>query len=264
MTLLDYSRGPTPRVLIVDYDKTGGDPIDIAFDDFDAFFAALRRDRDSATDEPPHRRDLGRPMGEASKEHRARRFWGEASQHSFYVNAASGKDGWEPKLVADDSLVAETHARLGVTLPPSLLLLWRTKNGGGVASRLVEMDDHGTVHDLEVLRFPVPMEYVVTLADLSDRIAFPPGEIPWKERHPGADRLIVLEADHDRAALLDYRDRSDEDPAALAVHDLGRPLTEATRFEHWEELLARLRFQRGRWDDVAEPHAADLADDSPD
>jgi hypothetical protein len=58
---------------------------------------------------------------------------------------------------------------------------------------------------------------------------------------------MVLEADHGRAVLLDYRDRADADPAALLVTDLDEPLTHATRFEHWDDLLVRLRFQRSGW-----------------
>jgi hypothetical protein len=259
MTLLDYSRGPEPRVLIVDYDKYNEDPLDIAFDDFDSFFAALRRQRDRASPTPA-RRDLGTPLGEAPAENRARRFWGEAGPHPFYTNAGYRKDGSEPKLAADDDLVAERHARLGVRLPESLIALWRIKNGGGVASRFVEITTEGATQDLEVMRRPVPLEYIVTLAELSDRIVFPPGEIPWKERHLSAERLVVLEADYDRAVLLDYRDRPDNDPAVLVVSDLGQPLTSATRFEHWDELLAQLRFHRSSWDLVAKPHEAELSD----
>jgi hypothetical protein len=242
MTLLDYSDGPEPRVLLVDYDRYNGDPVDIAFDDFDTFFAALRRDRDRAFREPV-RRKLGEPMGEAPEDTWTRRFWGQGKEHAFYTNAGHRKDGSEPKLAADDELVAETQRRLGVTLPPSLITLWRTKNGGGVASRFVD--------DVEVMRFPVPLEYVVSLAELSDRIAFPLGETPWKQWHSGAERLIVLEADHNRAVLLDYRDG--DDPAVLIVEDLGQPITDASRFESWDDLLARLQFQRSGWDDVAKP-----------
>ena len=257
MTLLDYSTGTEPRVLIVDYDKYEDDPIDIAFDDFDTFFAALRRNQDYVPDRPRRPRDLSSPMGQ---DVRPRRFWGDANPHPFYANAASRENGWKPDLVADDGLVAQTQARLGVTLPASLVMLWRSKNGGGVASRFIVTDASGSVHDREVVRFLLPMEYVVTLADLSDNIAFPPGEIPWKLKHADADRLIVLEADHDRAVLLDYRGRTDDDPAVLVVDDLGEPLADATRFAHWDELLTRLRFQKAQWDDVAKPHAADLAD----
>lgn len=69
----------------------------------------------------------------------------------------------------------------------------------------------------------------------------------------------MLEADHERAVLLDYRDRPDTEPAVLAVDDLSRPLDEALRFERFDDLLARLRFQRGGWDDVSAPRDADLA-----
>jgi hypothetical protein len=145
-------------------------------------------------------------------------------------------------------------------LPASLVMLWKVKNGGGVSSRFIEMTADGAVTDIEAMRFPVPLEYVVSLADLSDRIAFPPGEIPWKERHHGADRLMVLEADHGRAVLLDYRARPDDDPAVLLVNDLDEPLELATRFAGWDDLLVRLRFQRTGWDDVAKPHEAELSE----
>jgi SMI1/KNR4 family protein SUKH-1 len=259
MTLLDYSRGPAPRVLIVDFDKMGEDPIDIAFDSFDEFFAALRRDRDSV-DDTPSRRNLDKPLGEVPEANRARRFWGEGKPHPFFINATQRNDGSEPKRAADDALVAETQERLAVSLPARLVGLWRVQNGGGVASRFIETTANGVATDIEVMRFPVPLEHVVSLADLSDRIAFAQSEMPWKERHSGADRLMVLEADHGRAVLLDYRDRSDADPAVLLVTDLDEPLTHAIRFEHWNDLLVRLRFQRSGWDDVAKPHAAELSE----
>lgn len=43
MTLLDYSGGPEPHVQIVDFDKRRGEQLDIEFEDFERFFAALRR-----------------------------------------------------------------------------------------------------------------------------------------------------------------------------------------------------------------------------
>lgn len=263
MTLLDYSGGPQPRVLIVDFDKYGDDdPVDIAFDDFDAFFSALRRDGQRASPKAPRRRNLDIPLGEAPLEHRARRFWGQTKQHPFSVNAANRKDGREPKLVADDELVAATHTRLGVQLPASLIALWRVQNGGGVASRFIELAVDGATRHVEAMRFPVPLEYVVNLAELSDRIRFPPDETPWRQRHVDAERLVVLEADNDRAVLLDYRARPDDDPAVLLVDDLSRPLADATRFERWDELLAGLRFQRSGWDAVAAPHESDLSADA--
>lgn len=224
MTLLDYSRGPEPRVLIVDYDSVGENPVDIAFDSFDTFFAALRRDRANEARAP---RRAAVPD--------AVPFWGTPAPHAFHANAIRREDGSEPKLAADDALVAQTQTRLGVTLPASLVTLWRKKNGGGVSSRFLD--------DVEIMNFPVPLEYFVSLADLSDRIVFPHGELPWKERYSGTDRLIVIEADRRRAVLLDYRDRPDGDPAVLLVKDLDEPLTGATRFEHWHDMLVRLGWQ---------------------
>lgn len=260
MTLLDYSAGPRPRVLIVDYDKASGeDPVDLVFDDFDQFFAALRGERDRLRTETP-RRDLGASMEEAPDHQWAGRFWGTSDPHPFYRNAIQRKDGTEPRLAADGALVAATQDRVGLELPVHLVALWQERNGGGVATRFVRSTDGAAVRDVEVMRFPVPLEYVVTLAVLSDRIAFAPNEIAWGQTHPGSDRLVVLEADHDRAVLLDYRHRLDNDPAVLVVDDLGRPLGEALRFERFDDLLAQLRFQRGRWDDVSAPREADLAE----
>lgn len=259
MTLLDYSVGPRPRVLIVDYDKAPGhDPVDLAFDDFDEFFAALRGERDRLRTEPL-RRDLGAPMEEVPDDQWASRFWGTSGPHAFYRNAVQRKDGTEPRLVADGALGAATQDRLGLRLPVNLVALWQERNGGGVATRFVRSTAGATVRDVEVMRWPVPLEYVVTLAVLSDRIDFAPSETPWGRMHPGADRLVVLEADRERAVLLDYRNRPDNDPAVLVVDDLSRPLAEALRFERFDDLLARLRFQRGGWDDVSAPREADLA-----
>lgn len=259
MTLLDYSGGPRPRVLIVDYDKSpGADAVDVVFDDFDQFFAALRGERDRLRTETPPR-DLGAPMQEVPADQWASRFWGTSDPHPFYRNAIQRKDGTEPRPTADSTLVAATQDRLGLQLPAGLVRLWQERNGGGVATRFLRCADAMTVRDVEVMKRPVPMEYMVTLAVLSDRIGFAPNEIPWGQLHAGSDRLVVLEADHERAVLLDYRDRHDDDPAVLIVDDLGRPLDEALRFERFDDLLGRLRFSRDRWDDVSMPRAADMA-----
>lgn len=259
MTLLDYSAGPRPRVLIVDYDKASGeDPVDLVFEDFDQFFAALRGERGRLRTETPAR-DLGAPMEEAPEDQRASRFWGKSDPHPFYRNAIQREDGTEPKMAADGALVAATQDRLGLGLPVDLVALWGERNGGGVATRFVRFTEGAAVRDVEVMRRPVPLEYVVTLDVLSDRLDFAANETPWGRRHPGSDRLVVLEADHERAVLLDYRDRPDDDPAVCIVENLSRPLVEALRFERFDDLLARLRFQRGGWDDVSAPRDADLA-----
>ncbi len=247
MTLLDYTQSSEPRVLIVDYDKPiGDDPVDIAFATFDTFFAALRRRRSSDAIVGGTAREPGPRLGSLPRSDWPSRFWGQSGPHAFHSNAVTLKAAFVPKLAADGALVNETQARLRVTLPAGLVDLWRIRNGGSVSSRYIELTTDDGLEERETMRYPVPLEYLVRLADLSDRIAFPPGDVPWKERHAGADQVIVLEADHNRAVLLDYRDRPDGDPAVLLVDDLDRAsLTDALRFGRFDDLLDGLRIPRG-------------------
>lgn len=255
MTLLDYTRGPQARVLIADFDRQPGvEPVDIAFESFDDFFAALRRVRPERGVARTVARDLGPPLGEAPEQWRASMFWGEAQPHFFHLNAAQRKDGSEPQLVADDALVAQTEARLGVWLPRALVALWRVKNGGGVSCRWVDIADGDGQPYSEVLRYLMPMEYLATLAELSDRIVFPPGETPWKQGFDAPQRLVVLEADHGRVVMLDYRDSGAQAPAVLVVDDLDRgPPRELLRFDSVDALLTRLRPRAIGYEDVAKP-----------
>lgn len=255
MTLLDYTRGPQARVLIADFDRQPGvEPVDIAFENFDDFLAALRRVRPERGVARTVARDLGPPLGEAPEEWRAPMFWGEAQSHFFHLNAVQRKDGSEPQLVADDALIAQTEARLGVRLPGALVALWRVKNGGGVSCRWVDIADGEGQPYSEALRYLMPMEYLATLAELSDRIVFPPGEAPWKQRFDAPQRLVVLEADHGRVVMLDYRGSGAEVPAVLVVDDLDRgPPREVLRFERFDDLLPRLRPKSIGYEDVAKP-----------
>jgi len=255
MTLLDYTRGPQARVLIVDFDRQSGvEPVDIAFENFDDFFAALRRVRPERGVARTVARDLGPPLGEAPAEWRAPMFWGEAQPHFFYLNAVQRKDGSGPQLVADEALIAQTEARLGLRLPGALVALWHVKNGGGVSCRWVDIADGEGRPYSEALRYLMPMEYLATLAELSDRIVFPPGETPWKQRFDAPQLLVVLEADHGRVAMLDYRDSGAEAPAVLVVDDLDRgPPRELLRFGSVDDLLARLRPKSIGYEDVAKP-----------
>lgn len=255
MTLLDYTRGPQARVLIADFDRQPGvEPVDIAFESFDHFFAALRRVRPERGVARTVARDLGPPLGEAPEQWRASMFWGEAQSHFFHLNAVQRKDGSEPQLVADDALVAQTEARLGVWLPRALVALWRVKNGGGVSCRWVDIADGDGQPYSEVLRYLMPMEYLATLAELSDRIVFPPGETPWKQGFDAPRRLVVLEADHGRVVMLDYRDSGAQAPAVLVVDDLDRgPPRELLRFDSVDALLTRLRPRAIGYEDVAKP-----------
>lgn len=255
MTLLDYAGGAEPRVLIVDYGKHGdADPVDIAFETFDGFFAALRRER-AAPPWTPAPDAYGPPLREAPEEVRARMFWGEAGPHPFRVMALQREDGSEPMAAADDALIARTEARLGLRLPASLRELWRVKNGGGVSCRFAgSIDADGAWSPVEAMRYPVPLEHVVTLATLSDRLLFPPGETPWKNQFAEPERLVVLDAERARLLLLDYRGRADDDPAVRVVGGLERSmLHEVLHLARFDELLARLRPQLRGFEDVAQP-----------
>jgi hypothetical protein len=259
MTLLDYARGAEPRVLIVDHDKARGlDPVDVAFESFDAFFAALRRRRAPSSVHASAVQDFGPPLGEVPDALRAQSFWGQGRVHAFLENALRCQPGCAPARVADDALIARTEARLRVQLPPALLALWRFKNGGGVSCRF---DDAaallGASSCLEVMRFPVPLEHVVSLAELSDRIVFPPDEVPWKTQFSEPERLIVLEASHTRLLMLDYRGRKGSEPAVRLVDGLhsGAP-QELLHAESFSGLLGRLRPRLRGLEDVALPLAS--------
>ena len=238
MTLLDYGQPGEPRVSIVDFARHADLP-DITFDSFDAFFQALRRPKEEAP--RPFDRTLFRsgPLGDPSKEDRATAFWGEGV-HPF-VNMAKGRDdGWQPKAAADDALIDETEARLGVPLPEAIRQLWRARNGGNVAYRFLE-DGPGESEPFEEL---APLEYVATLAELSRRIDFAPGETPWHASIAGADKLVVLNARRDELVLLDYR--REGDASLLVVEDFGDAgIGNARTFEDIAALIARLRkFER--------------------
>lgn len=240
MTLLDYSSGPEPRVLIVDYDRAAEKgPVDAAFEDFDAFFRALRRRR---RDDRPYRREALRssPLASLPEAERPGAAWMGDVPHPFFNSASSRNDGSEPKRQADDALVAETETRLGLALPPALVALWREKNGGGTAYIYLDVPD-APDGERKVWEQPVPLEYVVSLETLSGRIRFPPGATPWAEGFRDPGRLVVLEADHDRAFLLDYRDGTDG-PAVLIVEDLAAGDSSShLRISSVDEFLRRLR-----------------------
>lgn len=239
MTLLDYSRPGEPRVSIVDFDRNG-DLADITFETFDAFFRALRRPKEEAP--RPFRRELFRskPLGGLPGDRRANAFWGDGN-HPF-VNMAKGRDdGWQPKAMADETLIEETQARIGAKLPEAIKELWRARNGGDVAYRFL---DDGPDNELQPFDELAPLEYAVTLAELSRRIDFAPGETPWHESIAEADKLVVLNARRDALVLLDFRRRGA--PVLLVVDDFGAcGIDNARAFEDIEAFIGKLRkFER--------------------
>jgi SMI1 / KNR4 family (SUKH-1) len=239
MTLLDYSRPGEPRVSIVDFDKNG-DLADITFESFDDFFLALRRPKEE-TPRPFHRELFrSKPLGGLPREGRAAAFWGNG--HHPFANMAKGRnDGWQPKAMADEALIDETQARIGATLPEVIKELWRTKNGGDVAYRFLE---DGPDNELQPFEELAPLEYAVTLAELSRRIDFSPGETPWHESIAEADKLVVLNAKRDALVLLDFRRGGD--PSLLVVDDFGASgLDNAHAFEDIDAFIEKLRkFER--------------------
>lgn len=242
MTLLDYSFGPEARVWLVDFDERPEQSTDIQFPDFDSFFAELRRPY-------PEKTTTGdrllayrkKPIADYMPAQQPSEFWG-ADPHVFANAAKSRKDGSEPKKKADDELVAETQMRLGVTLPPALVDFWRYRNGGALAARHFQTSKAGEPYaEVHLPRQLMPMEYFATLADLSDRITWPEGEVPLRQRHAGAERLVVLQYRKQEALFLDYRENETE-PSLLLVEDIGRhELSDATRIDSLDILLAGLR-----------------------
>lgn len=234
MTLLDYSQGPEPRVVIADFDKQR-DPVDITFENFDTFFAALRRNRDKSSGI-----SLGAPVDALDSADFAEKFWSKEEVHPFHNAAKSREDGQAPQKLADDELIAVTEARIGVVLPPSMTDLFRRQNGGHVAYRYIEDVPGSAIARDEVLPALAPLEYIVSLAELSSRVDFRSGARPWPEIFEGADKLFLLETATGGAAMLDYRDGTVSEPAVLIVEDLDTGKI-AHRFSTFDMLIANLR-----------------------
>lgn len=242
MTLLDYSFGPEARVWLVDFDERPEQSTDIQFPDFDSFFAELRR-------EYPEKTTTGdrllayrkKPVAEYMPAQQSSEFWG-SDPHVFANIAGSRADGSEPKAKADDELVAETQARLGVTLPSALVAFWRYRNGGALSAQHFQTSKPGEPHaEMNLPEQLMPMEYFATVAELSDRITWPDGEVPLREKHAGAERLVILQYSQKEALLLDYREDAAE-PSFLLVKDIGKDLPAgATRIQNFDRLLAGLR-----------------------
>ncbi|MEB2842825.1 SMI1/KNR4 family protein [Endobacterium cereale] len=242
MTLLDYSYGLEARVWLVDFDEGPKQSKDIQFPDFDSFFVELRR-------EYPEKLTTGdrllayrkKPIGEYMPAQQPSEFWG-SDPHVFANIAGSRKDGSEPKKKADDNLIAKTQTRLGVTLPSALVALWRYRNGGALAARHFQTSKAGEPYaEAELPKQLMPMEYFTTLADLSDRITWPDDELPLREKHAGAERLVILQYRKNEALLLDYR-QSETMPSLLLVNDIVKdPLADAVRIDSFDILLEGLR-----------------------
>lgn len=233
MTLLDYTTSDRdPEVLLVDYDS-GNDPVDVRFADFDAFLAALRRDRwDDDYITPP-----GRPLGEMPEGAWPKLFW-DSEAPNVYRNIAEWHKGDRlPALRADEAMLAAAEQRLGVHLPAGLRALLAAQNGGGAAAGWLETN----ATRRRVIEQVAPVEFWVSLAELSGRVLFPLVERPWADGIEAADRLIVIDAVDDRALLLDFR--NGEQPHLVVAHGLAA--AQGVRLEDlglFPSLLPQLRY----------------------
>ncbi|MBB4003216.1 SMI1/KNR4 family protein [Aurantimonas endophytica] len=245
MTLLDYDAGPEPRVLLVDFDGNGNLK-DVAFDDFDSFFEQLRRPVPEKAGSFVRLDFRTAPLSSLPPDARPAVFWnGEAHR---YANVAARTEGAaKPKARADDALIAETEARIGLPLPDTLKAILCARNGGGVAFGfldwpLVDGNDEGHGMDGEVHLFQAlaPAEYIATLGQLSDRVRFPAGETPWRDRVDDADRLVVLHASREASIILDYR--APGDPIVTRVRNLSEfALDDARSYDTFDGLIGALR-----------------------
>ncbi|TDK39196.1 SMI1/KNR4 family protein [Rhizobium deserti] len=242
MTLLDYTHGPEPKVRLVDFDRHPDLSTDVEYSDFKSYFAALRRPRPEkliSSDRLLSYRN--QPIAKINLAQQPSEFW-LSGVHVFANIAHSRKDGSAPKKQADDDLVAETEARLGVKLPHCLVRFWKYRNGGALAARHLQISkpEEGYA-EIELPDQLMPMEYFATLAEASDRISYPEGETSLRKRHAGADRLVILQAKDKEAVLLDYRGNTLE-PGILVVDDINsQHLASAVRVNSFDLLLERLR-----------------------
>jgi cell wall assembly regulator SMI1 len=234
MTLLDYTASDRdPAVLLVDYDR-GNDPVDMRFADFDAFLAALRRDR--WRDEyvtPP-----GRRLGETPEETWPKLFW-DTGAPNVYRNIAEWHKGDQlPAQRADEAMLAEAEQRLGVRLPAGLRALLAAQNGGGAAAGWLRT----SATRRRVIEQVAPVEFWVSFAELAGRVFFPHAERSWANGIEAADRLIVIDALDDRALLLDYR--NGEHPNLVVAHGLAA--AQDVRLEDlglFASVVSQLRYQ---------------------
>lgn len=250
MTLLDYNDGPEARVLLVDFEKNG-DMKDVAFDNFDRFFEQLRRPIPEPNPSFARLDFRTVPLSSLPLEARPAAFWsGDAHR---YANIAAGTEGAvKPKPKADDDLLAETEARIGLTLPDTLKAYLRERNGGAVAYGFLdwpyangEAEGHGTDGEVHLFEALAPAEYIATLGQLSDRVRFTDGETPWRDSVDDTDRLVVLQATQKASILLDYR-APGEPIVTRALHLSERGLDDARSYDTFGGLVGKLRALKPR------------------
>ncbi|RYX93645.1 MAG: SMI1/KNR4 family protein [Comamonadaceae bacterium] len=227
MTLLDYTKSDRePAVRLVDFDCD--DHVSMCFASFDDFLGALRRDRWGEHDFSGTRLSTAKLQD----------FW-DVEAPQVYRNIAEWHTrGKMPAEHAGEPTIKAAEQRLRVRMPSELRTLLAARNGGGVAAGWLQTS--GICR--RVIEQVAPVEFWVSFAEISQRVAFPPNEKTWVHGVEAADRLIVIDAKDDVAVLLDYRNGSE--PDLVLAHGLAA--AQGTRLENLgllKSLIQELRIR---------------------
>lgn len=225
----DGGENSAPGVVLFDLQNQGDARIRARFDSFDAFLAALRRERDRPVDPRHAETVLDGPATRLSPD----QFW--------RVDRAVADRG------ATDADVAAHRARTTFSPPSALLRAFRAANGGVPwcdADPELGADNRGRLRrpfpEVGSITAPLqPLENWLTLAELSDRIAFLDDRPSWAQIWRRPEALIVISAARDAALMLDHR-LDPARPRVVFAADLDRE-EETAVYPSVERFLERLR-----------------------
>jgi len=229
-TALDYSQcgdQDEPGVAMFDTENGKDKAILAHFDSFDEFLAACHKyvDRDRGFNDVV--------FGDPPNPSFADEFWGDAGNPT---ETPITEESW-----------ADASYRLGVILPSELLPFYKAADGGTTEFN-VALKASGNPSDPPRHVFPkgpyvaegllLPLSQWISLKDLSDRLEFVDGAIPWTESFEHPEKLIVISASFYGMILLDYRES--ETPEVLSIAQMETP-DKHHKFESVAHFLGQLR-----------------------
>ncbi|MEM6559445.1 MAG: hypothetical protein AAF605_06640 [Myxococcota bacterium] len=179
-TLLDYRDGPEPKVVLADLGNEPETRIRATFDSFDAFFMALRAERE---DEPDSKAPSDLLSSQGLDLNRPDAFW-----------------GWHAGAAQRRATVNELDTG-AFELPEALRAFYQAADGGHVAFAFCPHPEDAEFSPIPGKRL-LPYGQCVSLAELSDRLEFSANARAWRELWPEPERLLVLSARFDSALLL--------------------------------------------------------------
>ncbi len=227
LTALDYRKGDTPAVILLDLDnnfypdKGPSEPdarIRQEFPSFEAFFKALRKEADkdqrTRTLQDPSRFDFSETRYDEAMPHQ---FWGQSSS-----NSTRG-------ITEQDWTDAET--RLEVDLPKALKPIYQAMDGGVCAFPYhisMPKDDEGAPKHYISYQLYGPTAFLplgkwVTLSEYSKRIDFQ-GAKAYADYYNNPHNYIVLFGQYDSALMLKYSDN--KPPHIILMPNITDPETE--------------------------------------